>query len=178
MKNGYKTDELAEFKTKRQHLDLLIETVEKTLVAIKKEVDMSNVDKFEGLKHDLVEKNEQRFGREVRERYGNEAVDASNRRMLGLSEQDYETWQKLDAEIRAALEAAVAASEDPAGAEGARICNLHRQWLSYTWPNYTTEAHHGLAEMYVADERFRSYYDKVVAGCAQWLRDAIVKHAR
>ena len=36
----------------------------------------------------------------------------------------------------------------------------------------------GIAEMYVADERFTSYYDEVVKGCAAWLRDAVIARAR
>ena len=31
----------------------------------------------------------------------------------------------------------------------------------------------GLGEMYVADERFKAYYDKIAPGCAEFLRDAI-----
>jgi hypothetical protein len=31
----------------------------------------------------------------------------------------------------------------------------------------------GLGEMYVADERFKAYYDKITPGCANFLRDAI-----
>ncbi len=31
----------------------------------------------------------------------------------------------------------------------------------------------GLAQMYVDDERFKAYYDKIVPGCAEFLRDAM-----
>ncbi|MBK5262637.1 MAG: TipAS antibiotic-recognition domain-containing protein [Peptostreptococcaceae bacterium] len=34
-----------------------------------------------------------------------------------------------------------------------------KEWLSFTWPDYAEEAHVGLAEMYVADERFVKYYN-------------------
>ena len=50
---------------------------------------------------------------------------------------------------------------------------MHKDWLSYTWPNYTKEAHAGLAQMYVDDERFTAYYDKEQPGLAVFLRDAI-----
>ena len=43
----------------------------------------------------------------------------------------------------------------------------------FTWPTYSPQAHAGLAEMYVMDERFTVYYDGRVAGCAVFLRDAI-----
>ena len=140
--------------------------------------DVSRVEKFESLKRDLVNENERLYGAEARGRYGDEAVDTSNRKMLGMSERDYEAWRELEAEIREALEAAVTTDADPAGDEGARLCDLHRRWLECTWPTYSAEAHRGLAEMYVADERFRAYYDRDVSGCAEWLRDAIQAHAR
>lgn len=141
-------------------------------------ITMRDSDTFEGLKQSFVEENERRYGAEARERYGAAAVEESNRRMLGMSEHDYEAWCGLEEEIRVALEAAVHGGTDPAGTEGARICDLHRRWLSYTWPAYSAEAHRGLAETYVADARFTAYYDRAVPGCAAWLRDAIRAHAR
>ena len=57
--------------------------------------------------------------------------------------------------------------------EGRRIAGLHKQWLCFTWPKYTPKAHLGLAEMYVADERFTAYYDAETPGCAAFLRDAV-----
>ena len=37
--------------------------------------------------------------------------------------------------------------------------------------------HHGLGQMYVADERFKAYYDRKVEGCAQFLQSAVDKWA-
>ena len=31
----------------------------------------------------------------------------------------------------------------------------------------------GIAALYVADQRFRQYYDRRIPGCAQWLSDAV-----
>ena len=95
---------------------------------------MTDEEKFEGLKRELVEKNEGRFGAEARGRHGDAAVDEANWRLLGMSERDYGDWQALDAQIRSALEAAVTAGVDPAGPEGERVCGLHRRWLARTWP--------------------------------------------
>lgn len=168
---------LEQLKAERNRLDHLIDTVERTLADLKGTATMSDAEKFEGFKRELVEDNERRYGAEARERYGDAAVDDSNRRMLNMNEQEYGTWQALDAEIHAALAEAVRTGANPAGDTGARVCSLHRQWLSHTWPTYSPEAHRGLAEMYVADERFRAYYDREVPGATQWLHDAIVAHA-
>ena len=40
------------------------------------------------------------------------------------------------------------------------------------------EAHAGVAQMYVCDERFKEYYDKHGEGLAEFLRDAIVEYTR
>ena len=40
------------------------------------------------------------------------------------------------------------------------------------------EAHAGVAQMYVCDERFKEYYDKHWDGLAEFLRDAIVEYTR
>lgn len=135
---------------------------------------MMDEQKFECFKRDAVRKSEAEYGRESREKYGDDAVDASNRRLLSLSPAEYAEWQRLDEEIRARLAEAVREKQRPDGPVGADIAELHRRWLSYTWTRYSPQAHAGLAEMYIADERFRSYYDAEVPGCAQFLRDAVV----
>lgn len=114
----------------------------------------------------------------MRDRWGNAAAEDANRKMLKLSKAQFDRFQSLERESSSALEAAVQAAADPAGEEGRRMYELHREWLGFTWIFYTPEAHCGLAEMYVADERFTAYYDGNVAGCATWLRDAIVAHTK
>lgn len=169
---------LGALKAERERLDTLIRTVERTIEHIEKGVPMDDKAKFEGMKRDLVEQNERTHGAEVRERWGDTAADEANRKMLNLSESEFERFQELGRAINESLEAAVSANADPAGDEGERVYRLHREWLGFTWNFYTPDAHRGLAEMYVADERFTTYYDGNVAGCAAWLRDAITAHAR
>ena len=139
---------------------------------------MEDEAKFEGMKRDLVERSEREHGTEVRERWGDSAADAANRKMLNLSEAEFERFQALAAQINSDLESAVKAGLDPSDEAGQLIYQLHREWLGFTWSFYTPEAHRSLADMYVADERFRSYYDGNVTGCAAWLRDAINAWAR
>lgn len=169
---------LDRLRDEQRRLTRLIATVERTLATLEGAESMTDIEKFEGFKRDLVDKNEERYGAEARERYGDDAVDESNRKMLKMSKQEYADFRALEEQIRSELERAVGAGDDPAGETGERICSMHRTWLGYTWPVYSAEAHRGLAESYVADDRFRSYYDRRVEGCAAWLRDAIVAHAR
>ena len=62
---------------------------------------------------------------------------------------------------------------DPTSELAQKTADLHRQWLMYTWNQYTKEAHAGVAQLYVDDERFTAYYDKIKLGAAKFLRDAV-----
>lgn len=138
---------------------------------------MSNKEKFEAFKKDLIQENEEKYGQEVREKYGEKTVEESNRKMLKMTEEEYERFTGLEKEVRESLEKAVEAGISPNSEEGKRIMELHKEWLTMTWPTYSAQAHKGLAVMYVADERFTAYYDRRVSGCAAFLQAAIEQFA-
>lgn len=164
---------LTALRARQAETAALIETVEKTIDSLEGGAEMNDTEKFEAFKRRIVAENEAVYGAEVRARYGDAAADASNAKVLGLSERDYERFETLKDEVQAALEAAVRAGEDPAGSAGERIVKLHKTWLGYTWKTYSVEAHRALAEGYVQDARFTAYYDRNVPGCAAFLRDAV-----
>lgn len=158
---------------KRDQLDLLIANVEKTLAAKEGRIVMADKEKFEGFKRQLVEEHEKRYGKEARARYGDEAVDASNAKVLNMTREQYQEVAQLEQELKDTLAKAFK-TEDPAGELAQKAADLHRQWLCYFWDSYSKEAHAGLAEMYVDDERFTAYYDEKQPGTAAFLRDAIL----
>ncbi|MEQ2526844.1 MerR family transcriptional regulator [Bacillaceae bacterium CLA-AA-H227] len=157
---------------KRKQLDLLISNVEKTIASTEGRINMSNKEKFEGFKKKMVEENEQKYGKEIREKYGEETVNKSNAKLMNMSEADYEAVTKLEAQVKATLAEAFKTG-DPASELAQKAADLHKQWLTYYWTEYSEAAHAGLADMYVGDERFTAYYDKEQPGTAEFLRDAI-----
>ncbi len=165
--------QLTALERERTRMDALIATLRRTIDAEERKEPLMDQEKFEAFKRHAVEKNEADHGREAREKYGDAAVDDANARMMNLTQAEYADWKETGDAIRARLEAAVMAGETPDGAEGQAVAALHRKWLRYTWGSYTPQAHAGLAEMYVEDERFRAYYDDAVPGCAAFLRDAV-----
>ena len=164
---------LQALEAEQMRIAALIRTVRRTLQAEERNETMMDAEKFEAFKRNAVEQNEAAYGKAVRAEYGDESADRANRRVLSLTQEEYDGWKSTGDAIRARLEAAVAGGESPDGAEGRAIALLHRKWLSFSWENYTVEAHAGLAELYVQDERFQRYYDANVPGCARFLRDAI-----
>jgi len=168
---------LAALEARRTRLDVLILTVRKTIASKERSESMNDREKFEGFKKKLLEENEKAYGAEVREKYGSDMAEASNKKFSGMSKEEYDAMTMLGEEIAHKLEAAVKAGLDPRAEEGQTIAALHHKWLSYTWPSYSREAHRGLAKMYVADKRFTAYYDANLSGCAAFLHDAILAYA-
>ena len=112
---------LETLRAERERLDALIRTVENTIEHIEKGVPMDDKAKFEGMKRDLVEQNERTHGAEVRERWGDTAADEANRKMLNLSEGEFERFQELGRAINESLEAAVSANADPRRRRGGNV---------------------------------------------------------
>lgn len=163
---------LVKLLAEKKQLDILIENVKKTLEYKKGNINMSDNEKFQGLKKKLIDENEQKYGKEIREKYGDETINESNQRMMNMTKEQYEEFEQLGQEVLDTLEAAYATG-DPAGELAQKTADLHKKWLTFTWKEYSKEAHAGLAQMYVDDERFTAYYDKKQPGLAAFLRDAV-----
>ncbi|HSK69844.1 MAG TPA: MerR family transcriptional regulator [Candidatus Limnocylindria bacterium] len=158
---------------KRDQLETLIRSVEKTIAASKGEITMTDKERFEGFKKGLIEENESKYGTEVRAKFGDSAVDASNAKLMGVSQEEYARIQDLSARLNERIRQAMEQG-DPAGPLAQEAAALHREWLGFYWDFYSKEAHAALAQAYVDDPRFRKYYEDVAPGCAEFLRDAIV----
>ena len=86
-----------------------------------------------------------------------------------MSAEQYEEFMRLGEQINETLARAYQTG-DPAGELAQKAADLHRKWLGFTWKEYSKEAHAGLAKMYVEDERFKAYYDKIKPGISEFLR--------
>lgn len=162
---------------KRNEIDLLIKNVENTIRHKKGEIEMSDKEKFEGFKKDLIKQNEQNYGKEIREKYGDKKVNESNEKILGLNEDKFNEFKKLEIDIIERLKEAMI-ENDPSGQKAQEACELHKKWLEYSWNFYTKEAHRNLGEMYVSDERFKKYYDDNKEGMSQFFRDALIIYTK
>lgn len=159
---------------RKKQIERLIDNVTKTIGSLKGECVMSDNEKFEGFKQKMIDDNEAAYGREIREKYGDDMVDDCYTKVKGMDEADWQRAQKLSAEINRTLGAAFEQG-DPAGKLARKACALHKEWLCMFWKEgmYSKEAHRMLADGYVADARFTAYYDKIAPGCTKFLRDAI-----
>lgn len=163
---------LITLKEKRDRLDVLINNVQKSISVMKGAASMSNEEKFEGFKEKLISDNEQKYGEEIRKKYGNDIIDNTNTKLKNMSKEQYSKLETLTEEFHNTLKQACAQG-DPGSKLAQRACELHKQWLCFYWQNYSKEAHIGVTQLYVDDPRFTTYYDNLMPGCASFLRDAV-----
>ena len=166
-------EHLLELEKQKASTESLIQTVKKTISHMKGEYKMKDKEKFQSLKEKRLLEDEHKYGAEAREKYGNEQVDASRRRMKNLSDEQWERYVFLEVDILKRLEKGVKNNTLADSKDAEEIVKLHKEWLCFTLPNYAPQVHRGIAAMYVADERFTKYYDRNVEGCAKLLNEAV-----
>lgn len=158
---------------RKKNIEILIENVNKTIRNLKGVEKMTDKEKFEGFKQNMIDNNEKQYGKEIREKYGVEKVEKSNQIIKSKTEEEFKEIEQLANEINKNLKIAFEIG-DPNSEIAQTACKLHKQWLTFYWKDYSKEAHIGIANTYVQDERFKEYYDKIAPGCAEFLRDAII----
>lgn len=137
---------------------------------------MDDKNKFEELKLKSVETFEATYGQKARALYGDEAIDGANQKFLAMGEDAWSAKELLEKAIIAQLKVAMA-SGDPASAASRELAGMHTAWIQMHWADgtYSTKAHRGLAQGYLADDRFKAYYDSAAGeGATEFLVKALL----
>lgn len=168
----------------RRHLDRLrgeqerlarqIASVERTITARQDGGPLMAEDMFDGFDHTVHRE-------EVEQRWGAEAYASSDAWWRGMSEAERAAWKKQTAELAARWTDAARAGTAPGSDEAQELAARHVAWLGSIpgTPGYGTSPVRayvvGLADMYVADERFTRTYGGVEG--ATLVRDALHEYA-
>ncbi len=72
---------------------------------------MTNEEKFKGFKEKLIEDNEKQYGEEIRAKYGNDTVEASNAKMKNMTEEQFTAMQQLEQQLFERLKEAMKIGE-------------------------------------------------------------------
>jgi MerR family transcriptional regulator, thiopeptide resistance regulator len=157
-----------------EKLQKMAEAVEHAMEARKMGINLTPEEKFEV----FGEYDPDRFDEESRRRWGDtEPYRESQRRVATYTKED---WLRIKAEGAGNTNAFVAlmdAGVAPDSESAMDLAEEHRQQISRNFYDCTYEIHAGLAEMYVADERFSSTFEQIKPGLAGYLRDAILANA-
>ncbi len=96
-------------------------------------------------------------------------------RRLGFSLTDIGSL--LDEPGHDRLVALLRAGEPADGAAARALAERHRRHISRWFYPCSPQMHRGLAEMYIADERFAGNYERAAPGLAAYFHDAILANA-
>jgi DNA-binding transcriptional MerR regulator len=150
-------------------LGQLVRTVDSTIENLRKGGEMSPEKVFEGFEHNPYEA-------EARERWGDEAVDASYERMRGWNEADAEKARTGYTRVHERLAALKAEGVAVTELSVQELIQLHYEVTCLFWTP-TREAYKGLGQMYVDDERFRQNIGSGDDSLVEYLRDAMTVYA-
>ncbi|NMB24653.1 MAG: MerR family transcriptional regulator [Firmicutes bacterium] len=155
---------------KRQRLDKMLETLNKTIRHMKGEITMTDKEKFEGFdfSHNPYEQ-------EARERWGDAAVDTANAKISALSKEAKAALSTEMATIYRKL--AELRHDSPASRDAQMAIKEWYDYLNANFGSYSPDAFRNLGEMYVDDARFTKNIDKFGEGLAVFMRDAMAVFA-
>ena len=156
----------------KEKINRLIKNVNKTIKAMKGETTMTDKEKFAAFKQNIINENEKKYGAEIRKKYGDRAIDESNKKILDMSQESWNSLEELNELLNKTLKAAVEEG-NPASETAQKACALHKEWICHYWNFYNKEAHLNLCFMYTQDERFKEYYENIAHGCADFLYEAM-----
>jgi MerR family transcriptional regulator, thiopeptide resistance regulator len=155
-------------------LQKMVNAIEFAMEASKVGINLTPEERFEVFgdfnPDDYTEEVEQRWG-------GTDAYKESARRVARYTKAD---WQRIKEQsedwgrrIAAVMESG-AAADSPQAKE---LAEEHRQHISQWYYECSYEIQKGLAEMYLADERFMATYEAIKPGLTRFLHDAILANA-
>ncbi|HET6855807.1 MAG TPA: MerR family transcriptional regulator [Streptomyces sp.] len=155
-------------------LQKMAAAVETAMEARKMGINLTPEEKFEVFgDHDP-----DAYAQEAEERWGDsDAYRESRRRSASYTKED---WQRIQDEADTVNRRFVALMEsgaEPGSPAAMDVAEAHRDWISRNHYECSYEIHVGLAEMYVADERFTRNIDRIKPGLAAFQREAMLANA-
>lgn len=162
----------------QEKINTLLTNIDLTIKDYQGEIEMTDTEKFTAFKETRISENEVKYGAEIRQKYGSKTIEQSNQKFSKLSEVEFQQMQTVEKTL---IDDLVALKQHPDldSQLAQKIYQEHKQWLEYTWPSYTKEAHRGLVDMYISDARFGDYYDKKAnMPVVQLLHDVIYEYTK
>ncbi len=155
----------------QRRIEIMLETLEKSVQNMKGRVTMSIKDKFHGF--DFTNNP---YEDEARRLWGDKAVDQSNAHIKSLSQNEQEAIAKGMDALFTDLAKIRKEAPDSATAQAA-MAKMYSHFNSNFGFRYSLEAFAGVGQMYVTDERFTENVDKYGDGLSKFLSEAMKIYA-
>jgi DNA-binding transcriptional MerR regulator len=161
----------------RERYGVLIATIDRTIDELQGEGNMDDTDLYRGFDPQKQAEYEtwlvERYGEPMRAE-----IDLSRRAFARMTNEEKQALAREYADVEQALAGALREGLDP-GCDGvAALIRRHRSWVAVMWGRpCTAEAYAGLADLYLAHPDFVARYERIEAGFARYLADAMKRHA-
>jgi DNA-binding transcriptional MerR regulator len=164
-------------EAQRERYRILIETIDRTVAAIRGETHMSNAELYRGFSTET----QAAYEAWLIERYGDPMKDdiARSRKLRqGMSEAEQGAVIDELKDIETALAEGMKRGVAPDTAPVDRMIRRHRAWVARAWDGpCSPQAYAGLADLYLSHPDFVTRYEAIAPGFAVWLTDAMKVHA-
>lgn len=160
-------------KQQRNEIDSIINNVEKTIENEKGKIVLKDFERFVGLQKKFLVNNFLEYQNELMNLYSPSQLKLYSETAANMSFDELTSLNALEKYIIYNLEKFVKTHEQIPSFLAEDIYSHHKEWLNFMLTPLTPEIHLSIAEQYVNDSRFKSYYDKHVDGCAKSLFDIV-----
>lgn len=151
---------------KRNKVDQMIETIDKTIKHLAGEIQMTNEERFEGINLGFNQ-----FEEEARRRWGNQSIDEINTKLKEKSRDEQndlsDRWDTIFNKLVSLR------NQSP---ESQKVQSTIKEWydfLNKNFSKYSLDAFYGLGQLYINDERFTKNIDQYGEGLAKLMSDAM-----
>jgi DNA-binding transcriptional MerR regulator len=146
---------------------VLLNTLEKTIDEIKNRQTMvTDKEMYEGFTEEQVST----YRQEVADRWGKEALDRSENAIRMKSKDEWSNMKQQSEEQSRLMATLMDLPPDDRRVQ--QLIYQHYQFIGQFY-EVTEERYRGLANMYVADERFKANYEKFAVGLADYMKKAM-----
>jgi MerR family transcriptional regulator, thiopeptide resistance regulator len=156
---------------RRERLDELLATVDRTVKKLKGKTEMSIKDYYKGFSDEQIEK----YRNEVKERWGEDTLKESEARVMKMGKEKFAGLQKEGGAIFQAI-----ADNMDKGYDSPVVQAEVKKWRAWleNFHHYSDEAILGLACAYTEHPDFRAFYIKIKDGLPEFFARAIEYYCR
>jgi DNA-binding transcriptional MerR regulator len=160
-------------KLKRNRMDRLIQTINKTIKKINKEINMEDQELYGNFSKEEMEK----YTEEAKQKWGHtEAFKQSQERVKKMGKAGLAKVLEESGKLTLEIAEAMAQGQDPKSEAVQKLIARHYDGLrAFYEPNL--KMYRGMAKMYVDDPRFKANYENVAKGLAEFMRDGMIYFA-
>ncbi len=158
---------------KRNRLDGLIQTIDKTIKKLNKEANMQDEELYGNFSKEEMDK----YTEEAKQRWGHtDAFKQSQERVQKMGKAGLAKVIEEAGALTREIAAAMASGQDPKSEAVQSLIARHYNGLrAFYEPNLSM--YRGMAKMYVDDPRFKANYENVAIGLAEYMRTGMLYYA-